>query len=111
MKSPAAVIALSIHILDTRHYRERPDWRERSKAFSGIQLLLRLGRANDRMRIYDALQGTNTDASSDTRQLSLELLDWMGAKEGGDGAMPSQQRASEGASKVRRSLEPPTELG
>jgi len=102
----SAALALAHFILETRHYADSPTWKTRIEDYTGMLRPQFLGRANDRMLVYDALTnlGSNERADSTTRRTSLSLLEWM-ATEKGDGAKFGREKANECVQKVRNSLE------
>lgn len=110
---PEAIVALSLHLLEGRHYETRSDWRDRTLAFTGFpRPLLYLSKADARIRVLEALRdiGLNQLANRDMRVLALKLLEWMGTEgpttsgETGDRASSARQSATECAEEVRRAL-------
>jgi hypothetical protein len=108
VSGPGSPVALSIHVLEGPHYHANPAWEKRAQAFSKRPTAFFVGRADGRMRVYDALGqiGINSKANPDARTLALQLLELMAKDVGGDRARPCQQRAAECAAEVRKVFDP-----
>jgi hypothetical protein len=99
-----AVFALGLHLLEKRHYDERPGWSEQMNEVMGYpRLNLFLSHAEARMRVYDALAAIaqNADADVSARRAAHELLDWMSSPYpdasgwGGDRAVSARGHAGQ----------------
>ncbi len=100
-----AVLFLSKFVMTSNHLEKNEDWRRKLIAKAeGPNPEMRLGRAEMRMRAYDAAAGIslNPSANDQARREAHCLLELMA---GGDGAEDSTERARDLAEKCRSTLE------